>query len=114
MFLSRYHKTCRKVVNNIDVRNTDYFCRTTMSFINPCPMRSISAMIAVSFKTTSDAFFLSFLFYIWMVNGVFGEVPEMLTRCTGMEEYRSLTLNGLGVLNPGSQTPPILSPPKQS
>jgi hypothetical protein len=77
-------------------------------------MRSISAMIAVSFKTTSDAFFLSFLFYVWIVNGVFGEASEMLTWCKGMEEYRSLTLNGFGVFNPGSQTPPILSPPKQS
>jgi hypothetical protein len=42
------------------------------------------------------------------------EVQPILTWCTGVEEYRSLTLNGLGVLNPGSQTPPILSPPKQS
>ena len=48
------------------------------------------------------------------VNNMSDEVRETPTGCTGVEEYRSLTLNGLGTLNPGSQTPPILSPPKQS
>ena len=59
---------------------------------------------------------LFFVFLVlWMiVSNVSNKVWKILTWCTGVEEYRSLTLNGLGALNPGSQTPPILSPPKQS
>jgi len=57
---------------------------------------------------------LVFLALRTTVNNMLSELREILTWCTGVEEYRSLTLNGLGALSPGSQTPPISSPPKQS
>jgi len=57
---------------------------------------------------------LVFLALRTTVNNMFSELRETLTWYAGVDEYRSLTLNGLGALSPGSQTPPILSPPKQS